>query len=140
LIAPIRALRLIVQLDRSRAAGQGEFRRVDTDSAKQAVQALVSGVVGILSIASRYRDLGYAGVLPVVVPVVDVPWQAQQCYRLGLYDWIVRTLVGDHRFRNRDLAPPLAELHDQWKINIPRHVVEDKVPIGIGQRRGNGLA
>jgi hypothetical protein len=99
------------------------------------VQALVGGrrITGILSMPRRYGDLGDAGVLPVVVPVVDVSGQAQQGYRLGLGNGIVPTLVSDHRFGDRDLATPLAQLHDQRKINAPGHVVELEVPIGIGQ-------
>jgi 5-formyltetrahydrofolate cyclo-ligase len=97
------------------------------------MQALVSGVVGILGIACRYRDLGNAGVQPIVVPIVDISGQAQQSYRLGLGNGIVPTLVGDHRFGDRYLAAPLSELHDQRKINAPGHIVELEVPIGIGQ-------
>jgi hypothetical protein len=72
LVAGVCALRLIVQADRAcGAAGQGEFRSIHTYPAQQAMQAFVSGVVGISRMAGRYRDLGDAGVLPVVVPVVN---------------------------------------------------------------------
>jgi hypothetical protein len=92
------------------------------------LQALGSGLVGTLSIASRDGDLGYAGVLAFVVAIVDVSWQAQQpvgwC-RVGrvVDDRIVGTLVGDHRGRNGDLPPPLPQLHDQWEISGPGNII-----------------
>ena len=143
-VARVRVLRLIVQPDRTRAGGQGKLRCIDAYPTKQALQALGGGQVGTLSIASRYGDLGHAGVLPVVVPVVDVLGQTQQgrwrgaCP--GICNRIVCTLLGDHRSRDGDLTTPLAELHDQWERRAPRHVADDKVPLGIGHRGGDGLA
>jgi hypothetical protein len=64
-----------------------------------------------MSRARRNRDLWYAGVLAVVVPVVNVLWQAQLGYWRSLHNRIVSTLVDDRW--NRDLAAPPPELHDE---------------------------
>jgi hypothetical protein len=127
-------------LDRARATGKGEFRCINAYPAKETLQTLSNGLVGILGIAGRDGDLGDAGVQPVAVPVVDVPRQAQQGDWLDLGNGIVSTLVGHHRGRDGDLTAPLAQLHDQREIHAPGHVVEHKVPIGIGQRRCDRLA
>jgi hypothetical protein len=141
LIAGVGVRRLIVQADRARATWQSEFGCIDAYPAKEALQPFGNATVTIgTSMARRDGDLGDVGVLPVLIPVMNVPWQTQQGHGLGLANRIVPTLVGDHRFGDGDLAPPFAQLHDQRKIHAPRHVVEDKVPIGIGQRRSNGLA
>jgi hypothetical protein len=120
LIARVSApFQLVVQLDRPRAAGQGELRCVDPYPAKQALQALVSDrvIAGILSMPSRDGELGHAqvlrcdGRLALVGGAVDTPWQPQQGYWRSLHNRIVGTLVGDRG--NRDLASPPPELHDE---------------------------
>jgi hypothetical protein len=141
LITGVGVGRLIVQADRARATWQGEFGCIDADPAKEALQPFGNATVTIgTSMARRYGDLGYAGVLAVVVPVVDVPWQAQQGYWRGLGNGIVGTLVGDQRLGDGDLTPPLSKLHDQWEVCVPGYVGELEVPIRISQRGGNGLA
>jgi hypothetical protein len=141
LIAGVGVRRLIVQADRARATWQSEFGCIDAYPAKEALQPFGNATVTIgTSVARRDGDLGDVGVLPVVIPVMNVPWQTQQGHGLGLANRIVPTLVGDHRFGDGDLTPPLSKLHDQREVRVPGYVGELKVPIRISQRGGNGLA